>query len=213
MAGASTIRKPAARPRPGDVLGCAAFTRRTGQSPDVTGHGLLAGQGAFWMLARIEACVPALRRYALALLHDQRAADSLVHDCLSRALDALHTSRDEGDVRVWLFAIMHNLFVRQRRHARGRAKAFNDTGGSSSTISGEQENTLQWGELIRELNNLPDEQRVAILLISVENLTYAEAARVLGVSVEVVMSQLASGRERLRRATQEEARPALRRIK
>ena len=67
--------------------------------------------------------------------------------------------------------------------------------------------------MARELNELPNEQRAAILLICVEDLAYAEAARVLGVSVEVVMSQLASGRERLRRATQEEARPALRRIK
>lgn len=167
------------------------------------------------MLARIETCVPALRRYASALLRDQQAADDLVHNCLSRALDQLHTLRDDGAVRVWLFAIMHDLFVSQRRHTKGRAdaKAFNDTGGSSSTIPGEQENTLRWGELIRELNNLPDEQRLAILLISVEDLTYADAARVLGVSVEILISQLASGRERLRRTTQEEARPSLRRVK
>ena len=66
---------------------------------------------------------------------------------------------------------------------------------------------------MRDLSTLPHEQRAAILLVSVEDLTYAEAARVLGVSVEGVVSQLASGRERLRRAAQEEARPCLRRVR
>jgi DNA-directed RNA polymerase specialized sigma24 family protein len=67
--------------------------------------------------------------------------------------------------------------------------------------------------LVRELNNLPDEQRAAILLISVEDLSYSEAARVLGVSVGTLMSRLARGRECLRRVTQEEVRPCLRRVK
>jgi RNA polymerase sigma-70 factor (ECF subfamily) len=91
------------------------------------------------VLARIEACIPALRRHAFALLCDQQAADRLVHNCLSRALDALHTPRDDGDIRVWLFAIMHNLFVSQGRRARADAKAFDDTGGSSSTTAHGQE--------------------------------------------------------------------------
>ena len=165
------------------------------------------------MLARVEACVPALRRHALALLRDRQAADDLVHNCLSRALDEPHALRDGGDVRVWLFAIMHSLFVSQRHHTRRRAKAFDDTSGSSSTISGEQEDTLQRSKLERDLSTLPHEQRAAILLVSVEDLTYAEAARVLGVSVETVVSRLASGRERLRRAAQDGVRPSPQRIK
>jgi Sigma-70 region 2 len=120
--------------------------RWTDKSSRVTGCALLAGQGVSWMLARIEACIPALRRYASALLRDQQEADDLVHSCLSRALDELHTPRGDGDIRVWLFAIMHHLLVSQRHDARARAgaKAFDDTSGSSSTISGEQKNTLQW---------------------------------------------------------------------
>jgi RNA polymerase sigma-70 factor (ECF subfamily) len=70
------------------------------------------------MLARIEARVPALRRYALALLRDQQEAEDLVHDRLSRALDALHTPRDEGDIRACLFGIMHNLRRTTQEEAR-----------------------------------------------------------------------------------------------
>jgi RNA polymerase sigma-70 factor (ECF subfamily) len=68
---------------------------------------------------------------------------------------------------------------------------------------------------MRGLNRLPVEQRSVILLVSVEDLSYAEAASVLGIPVGTVMSRLARGRERLRQYTEEglEARPALRRVK
>src|SRR4051812_50118906 len=72
------------------------------------------------VLTRIEGCIPALRRYAAALLRNREDADDLVHDCLVRALDKLHTRRDEADVRAWLFAIMHNLFISQLRRAKAR---------------------------------------------------------------------------------------------
>jgi RNA polymerase sigma factor (sigma-70 family) len=72
------------------------------------------------VLTQIEACIPALRRYAAALLRNREDADDLVHDCLVRALDKLDTRRDDAEVRPWLFAIMHNLFISQLRRARSR---------------------------------------------------------------------------------------------
>src|ERR1019366_8293268 len=70
------------------------------------------------VIASMEACIPALRRYAFSLLRDRQEVDDLVHDCLVRALDQLHTRRDDGDMRPWLFTIMHNLFVSQTRRQR-----------------------------------------------------------------------------------------------
>jgi RNA polymerase sigma-70 factor, ECF subfamily len=96
------------------------------------------------MLSRIEACIPALRRHASVLLRDRQAADDLVHDCLSRALDELNTRQNDVDIRAWLFAIMHNLFSR-RRHPRARldAKTLGDTSGSSPSTAGGQETMLR----------------------------------------------------------------------
>jgi RNA polymerase sigma factor (sigma-70 family) len=167
------------------------------------------------MLSRIEDCIPALRRYASALLRNRQDADDLVHDCLVRALDKLHTRRDDADLRAWLFAIMHNLFVSQRRRAKARpdTEALEEERVASRSASSEPEDKLRWKELVRVLNNLPEDQRAVVLLVSVEDLSYAEAARVLGVPIGTVMSRLARGRERLRQATQEYARPNLRRVK
>ncbi|TXN79159.1 sigma factor, partial [Methylobacterium sp. WL8] len=61
--------------------------------------------------ALIEPQIPALRRYAVALLRDREAADDLVQDTLERALSAWSGRRRDGDLRAWLFTIERNLFL------------------------------------------------------------------------------------------------------
>lgn len=168
-------------------------------------------------LSQIEACIPALRRYASALLRNQQDADDLVHDTLLRALDKLHSYRGQDDIRPWLFAIMHNRFVSQARRARIRMAGDAASEIASQTTSpSNQEDNLRWRDLLCALDVLPEEQRTVILLISVEDLSYAEVSRVLGIPIGTVMSRLARGRERLRQLTQgqEETRSCrLRRVK
>jgi RNA polymerase sigma-70 factor (ECF subfamily) len=168
------------------------------------------------VLTRIEACIPALRRYATALLRNREDADDLVHDCLLRALDKLHTRRDDADIRAWLFAIMHNVFISQLRRAKARpaGESLDESHEALLSMRPDQENSLHWRDLLRGLNRLPVEQRTVILLVSVEDLSYAETASVLGIPVGTVMSRLARGRERLRQLVDDEdVRPALRRVK
>jgi RNA polymerase sigma-70 factor (ECF subfamily) len=82
------------------------------------------------------------------------------------------------------------------------------------SVRADQDSGLNWRDLLRGLNQLPVEQRTVILLVSVEDLSYAEAASVLDIPVGTVMSRLARGRERLRQITEDgEVRPALRRVK
>lgn len=168
------------------------------------------------VLSHIEACIPALRRYATALLRNREDADDLVHDSLVRALDKLHTRRDDADVRAWLFAIMHNLFISQLRRQKSRpaGEPINESHEATLTLRPDQESSLQFRDLVEALNRLPVEQRSVLLLVSVEDLSYAEAASVLGIPIGTVMSRLARGRERLRQMTEgEEVRPVLRRVK
>ncbi len=155
------------------------------------------------VLTRIEACIPALRRYAAALSHNRQDADDLVQDCLVRALDKLHTRRDDADLRAWLFTIMHNVFLSELRRAKVRptGEPIVETHESAIRMHGNQESNLDLWDVLRGLKQLPIEQRTIILLVSVEDLSYAEAAHVLGIPVGTVMSRLARGRERLRQLT------------
>jgi RNA polymerase sigma-70 factor, ECF subfamily len=87
-------------------------------------------------------------------------------------------------------------------------------------VEGGQVSALEHRDLLRAFAALPEEQRSVLLLIGVEDLTYHEAACVLGVPIGTVMSRLSRGRERLRQHIDGEANgdpqrhnPALRRVK
>ena len=65
--------------------------------------------------------IPNLRRYARALVGDRHAADDLVQDTLERAVRKFHLWRP-GDLRAWLFSIMHNVFVNQLKAEGSRLR-------------------------------------------------------------------------------------------
>lgn len=162
------------------------------------------------MLSKIEECIPALRRYALALVQDRQRADDLVHSCLVRAFDKLHTPRDDVGLRAWLFGIIHNLYVSRWRCAtmRRNAEALTEHEGNNafSGLNGQEDRSK---EAVRALNSLPEDQRAVILLVSVADLSYAEAGIVLDVPIGTVTSRLACGREHMRQFVDEVKCPPL----
>jgi RNA polymerase sigma-70 factor (ECF subfamily) len=151
----------------------------------------------------MEACIPALRRYAGTLLRNRQEVDDLVHDCLVRALDRLHTRRNDADMRPWLFAIMHNLYVsrvRQKR-VRGETDPLDAVSEAALGIGARQDDHVQTTEVMAVVQRLPEDLRSVLLLVTVEDLSYAEVAQVLDIPIGTVMSRLSRARERLRRAT------------
>jgi RNA polymerase sigma factor (sigma-70 family) len=150
------------------------------------------------MMHQVEPLIPSLRRYARALMRHRANADDLVQDCLERAVSRWYQRRD-GDVRAWLFAILHNLAVNQFRQAasRGRHLAIDETDEGSFGEAAAQEQKLIYRDVLKKLARLPEDQRTVLLLVAVEDLSYAEAAKVLGIPIGTVMSRLSRARERL----------------
>jgi len=141
--------------------------------------------------------IPRLRRYARALLGDRYAADDLVQDTLERAWNKLHLWRPDSDMRAWLFSIMHNVFVNQIRSRRHEVDVrIEDL--PQVAVRATQGQNLELADVDRALRALPVEQREVVLLISVEDMTYEEVSRALGIPIGTVMSRLSRGRERLR---------------
>jgi RNA polymerase sigma-70 factor (ECF subfamily) len=169
----------------------------------------------------IVAQIPALRRYARALTGDVWSADDLVQDTLERACSKWRLWLAGTDLRAWLFTLMHNLFISQLRQDQRRAASaptvdIEDVAQELPGASG------AWGshiDLQRCLLRLPMDQRAVLLLVTLEDMTYAEVAKVVGVPVGTVMSRLARARERMRALMQEppraagQAAPVLRRMK
>jgi len=146
--------------------------------------------------------VPRLRRYARALINNRELADDLVQDTLERALRNAGQFRPETDLRAWLFTIMHNVFVNQIRKTGTRATHVSiddeDQSGAEWAVPGNQTHSLEVRDLDYALQRLPDEQREVVLLVGLEEMSYADVALALGVPIGTVMSRLSRGRERLR---------------
>jgi RNA polymerase sigma-70 factor (ECF subfamily) len=156
----------------------------------------------------IQATIPALRRYARALTRDAETADDLVQDTLVRALRSEHLFHG-GDIRSWLYTILTNL-NRNRLRSLARRPALtpiedDDAPGTPGPDGGAR-------DIERALATLVEDQRVALLLVVLEGLSYREVAEVQGVPIGTVMSRLARARAQIR-AYLEGERPALRRVK
>ncbi|HSG76998.1 MAG TPA: sigma-70 family RNA polymerase sigma factor [Burkholderiales bacterium] len=142
------------------------------------------------------ALIPRLRRYARALVGERAAADDLVQDTLERAWSKLHLYRHGTDLRAWLFTVMHNVHVNQVRAARPTAALEDDMPELAQRAV--QGDALLVRDLERAIAALPAAQREVLLLVALEDLSYDETARVLGIPIGTVMSRLARAREKVR---------------
>ena len=122
-----------------------------------------------------------------------------------------------GKLRAWLFAVMHGVFINgtRRRRPAESLDALEDSAPERADDGASAETSIAVRELREALLRLPDEQRQVVLLVGLEQFSYAEAADVLEVPIGTVMSRLARGRERLRQLLEEGTsdRHGLRRVK
>ena len=147
----------------------------------------------------IEPFIGPLRRFAMGLCHDPHLADDLVQDCLERAISRWHLRNEDGNLKAWLFTILHNEFIdgRRRLARRGTAGSLDDL-AIEPAVLGDQEDNLRVKDVMAAVDRLAEDHRALILLIGVEELSYEEAATVLGIPIGTVMSRLSRARAKLR---------------
>jgi RNA polymerase sigma factor (sigma-70 family) len=161
--------------------------------------------------------LPGLRRYARALTSDAWAADDLLQDTLERACSKWRLWLAGSDLRAWLFTLMHNLFVSQVRSGKAQRLSAVDADDALRDMAAPAAPLDASIDLQRCLLKLPEDQRVVLLLITLEDMSYAQVAKITGTPIGTVMSRLSRARERMRelmdepKATQQT--PALRRMK
>ena len=165
--------------------------------------------------------IPDLRRYARSLTGDAWAADDLVQDTLERACERWQLWAAGSDLRAWLFTLMHNLFIdAARRAVRQQARHVDvDPEEVAQDMAPTGAGAEQVLDLQRCLLRLPAEQREVLLLVTLQDLGYEEAARITGVPIGTVMSRLSRARARQRDLMEGKpvpatpSAPALRRLK
>jgi RNA polymerase sigma-70 factor (ECF subfamily) len=141
----------------------------------------------------------ALRRYARSLVRNPAEAEDLVHDALLRAYEKRFTFRVGSNLRAWLMSILHNTHVDRSRSARsrlGREDAVRDAAELAAPAA--QEDVVRLAQIRRAFMELPEDQREALHLVAIEELSYQEAAEALGIPVGTLMSRISRARARLR---------------
>ena len=145
--------------------------------------------------------IPRLRRYARSLVFDASTADDLVQTALERALAHWHQFDQRRDILVWTISIAHNAHMDEyRRQSRIPIAPNHDHGPGPEELT-HASVTPDIGlrlDLVAALKQLPLEQREPLLLVTLEQLSYAECAEVLRIPIGTVMSRVSRGRSALR---------------
>lgn len=146
------------------------------------------------------AAIPRLRRYARSLIFDAASADDLVQTALERGLSHWHQFDQRRDMLVWLLSIAHNAFLDQRR--RDARMSYVDPAQATAQQDLQRADPgVDVGlrmDLLAALGRLSPDHREPLLLVSVEQLSYAECADVLGIPIGTVMSRVSRARSALR---------------
>jgi RNA polymerase sigma-70 factor (ECF subfamily) len=145
--------------------------------------------------------IPGLRRYARLLTCDATRADDLVQDTLERALRKWRLFSGGAGLRSWLLTIMHNLWASQMRVMRSD-DSWNDD-EHAQALGADADHSLAVAlrmDTQRALATLPEAQRAVLLLVVIEELSYAEVAKVLDLPPGTVMSRLSRARAGMRAA-------------
>jgi RNA polymerase sigma-70 factor (ECF subfamily) len=149
---------------------------------------------------RLVELLPRLRKYALALVAHPADADDLVQSAVLRVLVRPPHEEVSGRLEGFMFTVIRNLWIDEGRKRRVRSAVPLDSvelPGADGRTSSEVRSELQ--AVRRAFDALSDELREAAALVIVNEMSYREAAEVLGVPIGTIMSRVARARAALAR--------------
>ncbi|KAB0536883.1 RNA polymerase sigma factor [Pseudochrobactrum algeriensis] len=143
------------------------------------------------------AALPGLRAFAVSLSGQQDKADDLVQDTIMKAWGKRDSFEMGTNIKAWLFTILRNEFYSQMRK---RGREIQDTDGLYTerlAVHPSQYGSLDLQDFRKALNELPDDQREAIILIGASGFSYEEAAEICECAVGTIKSRVSRARVRL----------------
>lgn len=158
----------------------------------------------------------ALYRTALRLQGNPADAEDAVQECCARAFHGLKSFKRDASMKIWLFRILKNICIDKLRW-RSRLRVVSGDSGEASIDShlAAPEDTPEEacvrsaiGRLVdKAILSLPLEQRAVVVLVLIEEFSYAEAAEALQIPVGTVRSRLNRARAQLRKAISSDSGP------
>lgn len=157
----------------------------------------------------------AVYRFALRLSGSPDQAQDLVQDTFVRAFKAWDQYTPGTQCKSWLFTICRNLYLRQwerkQRHDEIVAENTQPEAPGSDVVNplwsavanvdpeGQFFDAIVDEEVLRAIDDLPEDFRTVLVLSDVEGLSYEEISEMVGAPVGTVKSRLFRGRRRLQK--------------
>src|SRR6476659_7789315 len=141
--------------------------------------------------------IPSLRAFAVSLSQNADRADDLVQETLVKAWDKQASFQPGTNLKAWLFTILRNEFYSQMRK---RGREVQDSDGIMTArlaVHPAQHGQLDLKDFRGALEQLPEDQREAIILIGASGFSYEEAAEICGCAVGTIKSRVNRARTRL----------------
>lgn len=157
-------------------------------------NGNPASEGDFHSL--LVATLPALRLQALAMTRNRADADDLVQSAVVNALSAQAQFEQGTNFGAWMYRILRNRFLSDRRRARPHTD-IEDAPSAALARPATQDSGLVMAELQQGLARLPVDHRVALVMVSVEGKSYEEVAATLGCPVGTAKCRVFRARRQL----------------
>jgi RNA polymerase sigma-70 factor (ECF subfamily) len=142
----------------------------------------------------LETCIPHLRAYARSLTRNSDAADDLVQDALVRGWAARQQFAPGTNFKAWMFTILRNHFLSERRRDRQDARPIDDIVDARLTCAPSQDVVIHFDDMTRAFWQLSPHHREILMFIGAMGLSYEETAGIIGCAVGTVRSRLSRAR-------------------
>lgn len=143
-------------------------------------------------------------RTAVAMCGDHAIAEDLTQETYLKAFERFDTFKIDTNCKAWLLSILRNKWIDAMRHRKvaGQVLQLDE----NIIASNDKENDFQCSnceeflenfsdeQVIKALKSLPDEQRFALFLVDVEQLSHEEVAEIMKVPVGTIKSRTSRAR-------------------
>ncbi len=158
----------------------------------------------------------AVYRTAFALSGRGETAEDLTQDTFAKALDRFDSFQLGTNCKAWLLRILRNTWIDELRHRKvaGPQVSVDETvlpapEPAEETVWANAEDVLENftdEDVIRAMRQLPDEQRLTVFLVDVEQLPHEQVAEIMDVAIGTVKSRSHRARTALRQKLSAHAR-------
>jgi RNA polymerase sigma-70 factor, ECF subfamily len=150
--------------------------------------------------SRMVELLPRLRRFAFVLTRDLDRADDLVQETCVRALSRADQWQPGTRLDSWMYRITQNLWLDRLRSNKSRGEVA-DLDSAADVVGDDGRKVvaarLDLKLVAERMQTLSADQQILITLVSIDGLSYKEAAEALDIPIGTVMSRLARARQAL----------------